>query len=169
MVNMAIEIARRQTTFWEFRNGDSESVRIHFHNKEEAKFFKGFASSISIVEKHPVLLDYEHCWRDIYLAGATNEIDQIANELGNAIEIGSGGWRLPKHYFHGDPRFSLVKGFGLLMRAPVPIAEDCVSILESHDIRFSCLAGDTARWPRQALIVGRSFVVAQSFRTESLA
>jgi hypothetical protein len=165
---VAYEIIRRQTTFWDLR-GDGGVVRIHFAGKEEYGFVETCVPAFSIVEEHSLLIDYEYAWESIYLAGAVATFDQVFSHLVQAIEERVEGWRSATHYFNkfGAQRI-LRGGYGLLVDAPLPVAETCRTVLRNEEARFTSLPSSPSRWPRKAFIAGRNYVVANSFRIEEI-
>jgi len=164
----AYEIVRRQTTFWDLRQ-DGKVVRIHFAGKEEFGFVEPCAPSFSVVEEHALLIDYQYAWESIYLAGAVATFDQVLGHLVQAIEARVEGWRSATHYFNTfGARRILRDGYGQLVHAPPPIAETCQALLRGAEAQFTSLPSGPSRWPRQAFIAGRNFVVAKSFRIEDV-
>lgn len=165
---MAYEIIRRQTTFWDLR-GDGGIVRIHFAGKEEFGFVEPCVPAFSIVEDHSLLIDYEYAWESIYLAGTVATFDQVFSHLVQVIETRVEGWRLATHYFNSSGAERILRGgYGLLVDAPLPVAETCRTVLRNAEARFTSLPSRSSRWPRQAFMAGRNYVVAKSFRIEDV-
>lgn len=164
---MGYEITRRQTTFWDLRRDDGRLERIHFLGKEEFAFVEPRASSYAIVKEHAVLIDYQFSWETIYLAGPVSSPDHALRALTLAMEARADGWRPATRYLNefGAERI-LRNGDGQLLEAPIPIAEASRAALNAAGARFTTLRGHPTRWPRQALIAGVNYVVAQSFRVE---
>lgn len=167
---MNCEIVRRQTTFWDVRRQDGTVERIHFLGKEEFGFADAHVPSFSIVEEHHVLIDYQFDWHGVYLAGPVANFEDVRDQLELSIEKTLGGWRSATRYFneYGAERI-LRSGHGKLLDAPRPLVEVCSEVLDTAGVRFNCLPGRPARWPRRALIAGPNFVVAKSFRVEVAA
>jgi hypothetical protein len=164
----AYEIVRRQTTFWDLRQ-DGRVVRIHFAGKEEFGFVEPCVPSFSVVEKHALLIDYKYAWESIYLAGAVATFDQVLRHLVQAIEARVEGWRSATHYLNAFGAQRILRdGYGQLIDAPLPVAETCRAVLRGAEARFTSLPGQPCRWPRQAFIAGRNYVVAKSFRIEDV-
>ena len=167
---MGFEIIRRQTTFWEFSSHEGKVERIHFHGKEEFAFSNDEVPSFTILEVHPLLIDYKFSWEYVYLTTPTALFEQVALTLQEAIEETLGGWRSAQNYFNQVGSASILReGFGQLLCAPLPVAEICREVLHNARLGFTSLAGQPARWPRQALIAGRNYVVAKSFSIEVLS
>jgi hypothetical protein len=160
------EITRRQATFRDLRH-DGRLERIHFLGKEEFAFVEPSALSFSIVEQHPLLIDYEFAWETIYIAGPADAPDHVLRTLTEAIEARADGWRSATSYLNpvGDERI-LRDGYGNVLAAPISIAEVSRDVLDAAGVPFTSLPGRPPRWPRQALIAGVNHVVAKSFRVE---
>jgi hypothetical protein len=140
-----------------------------FHGKEEFKFVEPAAGSFAILDEHPLLIDYQFVWESIYIAAPVTAFDNVLSRLIQAIQLRVDGWRLGSDYLNrfGAERI-LREGFGQVLAAPYPVAETCRAVLRDAHARFSSLPTQPARWPRQVLVVGRNYVVAQSFRLEEL-
>jgi hypothetical protein len=166
--SVGYEITRRQTTFWDLRH-EGGLDRIHFLGKEEFAFVEPRAPSYLIVDEHPVLVDYQFAWESIYLAGADDAPEPTLRQIHASIQGQVDGWRPAARYLNpfGAERI-LRDGYGQLLSAPVPIAEVSRAALRAAGVRFTSLPARPACWPRQALIVGLNYVVAQSFRVEPL-
>ncbi len=164
---MAYEITRRQTTFWDLQRHDGRVERVHFLGKEESGFVDDYCLSFSIVEEHPLLIDYRWKWTAIYLAGPVADFQQVLRRLEETVAGEVGTWRAASQYFNsvGAERI-LREGYGELLGAPTPVAELCQRVLREAGARFSTLPRRGVRWPRQAFIAGANYVVARSFRVE---
>jgi hypothetical protein len=165
---MAYEIILRQSTYCDLKQ-DNIIERVHFKKKEEFVFVSKFAESFCIVDNHPVLLDYQFDWREIYIVRPVSDVEQVVDILEQAIDAKTEGWRTASRYYNkaGIKRI-LRDGYGKLLGAPIPIVEDCCKILSKAGAEFSHLDSLPSRCPRQALILGKNFVVAESFRVEEL-
>ena len=68
-MQMKYQVARRQTTFWDF--ADSEAItRVQFIGKKEFGFTQPAVASFSIEADHPLLADYLNGWARARLDGS---------------------------------------------------------------------------------------------------
>ena len=166
---MGYEIIRRQTTYWDFSKYEGMVERIHFHGKEEFAFFNGGVPSFTILEDHPLLIDYKFGWEYIYITTPTVSVKQVTLTLQRAIEETLRGWRSAQNYFNQFASDRILReGYGQLIHAPLPIAERCREVLRDARQGFSSLEGRPPRGTRRALVAGRNYVVAKAFSIEVL-
>lgn len=166
---MNYTIKRRQTTYWDLAGSDGLVERVHFIGKEEFRFVESSCEAFSIVDEHPLLLDYAHAWQELYVASASESPLRLVTALERAIDQALSSWRPSADYVNPiGPERILRGGYGKLLAAPMPVANACSTVLRDAGVRFSSLAGRPARWPRRVLLAGPSFVVAHAFRVERL-
>jgi len=123
--------------------------------------------AFSVVDEHPLLLDYAAQWLNLYVSTATRDSAAIVASIGAAVSALVNDWRPASHYLNGGyAQTALEEGFGLLLRAPQPIVEAVKSVLEHHDVRYSAVPLHGAKEPMRALIAGTNWVIAHRFRTE---
>lgn len=146
-------------------------TRIHFDGKEEYRFVQSTVPSFSIVQVHPVLVDYQFAWESIFLAGPCQRPQEILNRLNEVIATTLQNWHDASRYLNPqfDMRGLLLGGSGKLLSAPIPVSSNVCDMLASEGLRFTRLAAGAPRWPREALVADKNFVVARSFRLEQLS
>lgn len=160
------EVTRRQSTFWEIQT-DVGRERVHFFAKEEFYFIEAQASFIDVLDDHPVLLDYRHSWEKLFIASPVASPGELHDKIVQGLRAFMNSWRPPDHYLNdGAVPKILRQGHGLLLEAPIPVAAIARAIIHEAGARYTTLPGRPGRWPRKALVIGRNFVVARSFRTE---
>lgn len=164
---MENQVLRRQTTFWDLRRG-ARRVRVHFIGKEEFKFVEPTPDGFAILDEHPLLIDYHFGWEGVYIDAPVPAVANVFDRLISAIASRTEGWRLGTDYLNSVGERILREGYGQLLDAPSPVAETCRAVLRDSNVRFSSLPTRSARGPREALVVGPNYVVAQSFRLEEL-
>lgn len=163
---MSYIISSRQTTFWDFTN-EHRTSRVHFVGKAEWHYSQEIIPAFSVVDEHPLLLDYAAQWLNLYVSTATRDSAAIVASIGAAVSALVNDWRPASHYLNGGyAQTALEEGFGLLLRAPQPIVEAVKSVLEHHDVRYSAVPLHGAKEPMRALIAGTNWVIAHRFRTE---
>lgn len=167
---MTYAITRRQTTYWDLLQG-ATVTRVHFVGKEEFSFVHPIVSSFAVVQDHPVLIDYQFAWESIFLASACAAPQRVLNRLAEAIAPLLQGWRGSTAYLNSlyDPVALLRCGSGLLLAAPTPVASAVRDVLAAEGLQFTHLPARGLRWPREALIAGKNFVVAHGFRIEEVS
>ena len=144
-------------------------MRIHFDGKEEFRFVEPIVQSFSMVQVHPVLIDYQFAWESIFLASACTEPQEVLNRLAEEVTSVLDGWHDAARYLtHTDVLGLLRGGYGLLLEAPIPVSNRICDVLTAARLQFTRLPRGGPRWPREALLLDKSFVVARSFRIEQL-
>lgn len=162
-------ITRRQTTFWEVVLADSGPHRIHFQGKHEFLFhgeeFRGFA----VYDDHPLLMDYVEEWRNVYVASAVQNTEPLISRLSQTVAGLTENWRSVHRYLNSgfDTRALLQSGNGLLLAGPRTIADGVSPLLAEYGVVTSILKGRPARGSPRVLIMGSSFVVAESFEVKA--
>lgn len=164
-------VARRQTTYWELQAHAGSLVRVHFTHKAETRFTGGAYDRVDLVDEHPLLDGYRQRWVSLFVAEARRCGAGLAAELDASVERATGGWRSAQEYLALGGSRVLREGYGLLMRAPEPIALVAADVLQSFGAVPSIVVDRVpprASGPEphrlRALLVGRDFVIAESFR-----
>ena len=161
-------IGRRQTTFWELHTGDSSLVRVHFSHERETRFTNAEYDGVAIVDDHPLLEPYRERWASVFVTDAKRCDPVFSTELASRIERASDGWRTAEEYLSLGGSGALRGGYGLLMRAPEPIANIAADLLQACGALPSVMLGHAPHEFRpgavRALLLGRSFVPAGAFR-----
>lgn len=167
---MSYSITQRQTTYWDLSEGPSVT-RIHFDGKEEFHFVGTTVQSYTVVQDHPVLIDYQFAWQSVFLSSACTEPQEVLDRLKEEITAALQDWHGASRYLNSsvDALELLRGGYGLLLSAPVPISSKVCDVLTEVGLRFTLLPAKGPRWPREALVADGNFVVAHSFRIEQLA
>jgi hypothetical protein len=165
---MVWRVHRRQSTFWDFES-PTHTERVHFIGKLEHYFVSNRAEYIEITDDHPVLVNYQHPWTEIYISAKPARPGELAVELLQAVQSRLGGWRAPAEYFNRDvaPRQLLEGGYGLLFSGPEPLAALVRQALNSAEVRFTALPCKRLEHQARALVAGKNFVVAKDFRNEA--
>jgi hypothetical protein len=165
---MVWRVRRRQSSFWDFESPE-HTQRVHFIGKLEHHFVSNHAERIEITDEHPVLLNYQHPWTDIYVSVKPPNPNELADELLQAVQAELGGWRSPAEYFNQafETRLLLEGGFGLLFTGPEPLADTVRRALDTAEVRFTALPRKFQRQQARALVAGKNFVVAKDFRNEA--
>jgi hypothetical protein len=166
---MSTYISARQTTFWDFVDHDG-IARVHFARKSESNFVQPEVPSFTIVDDHPLLLDYLAAWYDVFVSAPTLNSVIVVEELTQAITSITSGWRAASSYLNEGFAYAVMEeGAGLLLRAPLPIVDAAKVILNRSSVRFSTLPRRAPRAPTRVLVAGPNWVVAEAFRVERLS
>lgn len=146
-------------------------MRIHFDGKEDFRFVQAIVQSFTVVQDHPVLIDYQFAWESIFLASVCTKPQEVLNRLTEEITAALQDWHDASRYLNSpDDALGLLRGgYGLLLSAPMPISSIVCDVLTEAGLRFTHLPARGPRWPREALVADGNFVVARSFRIEQLA
>jgi hypothetical protein len=160
-------IRRRQTTYWDLETNEGSLVRVHFTHKQEARFSGCEYERVELRREHPLLEQYRQAWASVFVTGAKGVGDSVEAELAGRVFRATAGWRGAGEYLDRGGSGALSVGFGLLMRAPEPIALIAAEVVGGLGAQASIVPEHRAKLdPRrcEALLLGRSFVIADSFR-----
>ncbi len=70
---MSVVIRRRQSTFWELER-DGRMGRVHFIDKVAHHVVELRAPEVSILDRHPLLLECEHDWEKVFVLGDRTQL-----------------------------------------------------------------------------------------------
>lgn len=165
---MVWRVRRRQSTFWDLESPE-HTRRVHFIGKLGHHFVSDIAESVEIKDGHPVLVNHQHPWTQLYISSRPERPGDLAAELLRAVPSELGPWRSPAQYFNRDfeLRLLLEGGFGLLFSGPEPLAAKVRQVLGAAEVGFTALPRKHPEQQARALIAGRNFVVAKDFRSEA--
>ncbi len=158
-------IAQRQTTYWELHAAAGARYRVHLRGTAETGFAAAQYPSVELTSHHPLLVQHSAPSRSLYFTGAPRDPGAVAAALDHVVRDGSDGWRSLPGYA-GPVEATLRRGHGLFMVGPEPVCVAVAAVLEDAAIRTSILGDVAARAAHQALVLGRSYVVAQAFAFE---
>lgn len=161
-------IARRQTTFWDVAR-EGERWRIHFDGKKEFAFAGAEFDRAAILESHPLLIDHTEPWQEVVVSSAARDPAKLLDALRREVRDLLGGWRQLDRYLNASfaPDQILSQGWGQLLRAPKSVVATCRATLDAEGIRLDVPAPQpvaTAFARPKILLLGRSYVIADSFR-----
>lgn len=154
-------IVRRQTTYWELLSTKGRLWRLHFKSRAEVRFDKPLFSHIELADAHPILDRYLQPWLQLYYMGSLSDAEKFKRLLAERIATASNSWRSINEYL--KPSVDLGKSYGMLTCAPVSIVTVASSLLNEMGVRTSTLRHTVAREHQRALIMDKSFLVAQAF------
>lgn len=167
----SMRIVKRQTTYWDFQD-DHGVRRFHFIGKAEQHISETEVAEFTVVTEHPVLIDYEHAWRTIYLGAHGLDPESVLAHLALLVSAEVGPWRPLAHYLNPDVDALLLlrSGHGMIARAPEPLAVPIFTYLVQAGFRPTSHLEVAMRPPSMsALVAGGNFVVARQFRIEALS
>jgi hypothetical protein len=139
---------------------------------------------LRIETEHPVLLPYTQPIVELYFSDHPSNCGALASELLDVHRSAVGGWFDYAHFFSVGPdrslRAVLEGGFGKLAEGPQVLAERYAEVLRRAGVSVSLLPSrrpvwwDGEQWVEEtgalyALILGESYVVAQSVSAERVA
>jgi hypothetical protein len=163
-------IRRRQTTYWTVDTRDGDSWRLHFREKLEFAYADAAFSEVIVASQHPLLVQYQHPWSQLFFSGTPADPQGVVATVRRAVVTASQGWRTFDQY--ANPAAINLDRFGVLMHGPTSLVELVSSILSSAGLKTRALPhvrySFTPDHTLQALILGRSFVIANEFAFEKL-
>jgi hypothetical protein len=163
-------VVRRQTTYWELQADAGSLVRVHFTHKQETRFTGAKYDRAALADEHPLLDGRRQRWASVFVTDAKRCGVDVAAELATRVDRATDGWRSAQEYFALGGTSVLREGYGLLMRAPEPIAAIAADVLQAFGAAPSVVLDRVPRAsgrPPQhlrALLLGRDFVIAEAFR-----
>jgi hypothetical protein len=163
-------IVRRQTTFWELHAGAASLVRVHFSRKLETRFTNAEYDRVAIADEHHLLEPYRQQWASVFVTDAKRCGAAFSKDLAGRVHRATDGWRTAEEYRALGGSGVVAGGYGLLMRAPEPIAVIAADLLQAYgavpSVVLEPAPSESLRrpGPLRALLLGRSFVVAEGFR-----
>lgn len=166
-------VDKRQSTYWDLHFQGSGLWRIHFKGKKEFWYDEpGTFDSLCICTEHPLLADYQDPWDCVYLAGPFAYSIDLIDRLNAVVDEETDGWRSATRYLNpGVDLCALVEGgFGLFFRAPRRIGRRMAQVLYDSGVKWTNQPyGGDKNEGGMALILDRSFVIAEGFQYENLA
>jgi len=163
-------VARRQTTYWELQADAGSLVRVHFTHKRETRFTSANYGGVDLADEHPVLGGYRQQWASVFVTDAKRCAAGLSTELAARVDQATDGWRTAQEYMALGGKGVLRDGYGLLMRAPEPIALIAADVLRAFGAVPSVVLDHVPRASGReserawALLSGRDFVIAEAFR-----
>ncbi|HTV25425.1 MAG TPA: hypothetical protein VMG12_42310 [Polyangiaceae bacterium] len=159
-------IERRQTTSWTLQLEAGGAWRVHFRPAVEVHFATSEFAQAELAASHPVLAEHREPWLELYFDGKPSDAGALELAVASAVERASDGWRGLERY--RNPSAPLADGYGLLLRAPQSVTLAVRGELERAGLACSLVESREPRAGSQALLLGRSFIVADAFRFEAL-
>lgn len=106
----------------------------------------------------------------MFVTGAKGVGGSVEAELAERVLRATAGWRGVEDYLALGGSGALAAGFGLLLRAPEPIAAMAAEIVQERGAVASVISEhrsggqltDPSRY--QVMLLGRNFVIASAFR-----
>jgi hypothetical protein len=123
---------------------------------------------------HPLLARYLDLHASLFFRGAVEKPDELIGALLAEHRASCGNWTSLDSHLQDNAAAALAGGSGLLARGPRKLLEHYATVLERHGVEPSIVGGmpfqelrGGKRQPRtrpaEALLLGSSFVVADSF------
>jgi hypothetical protein len=157
-------ITKRQTTYWTLESERGGQWRVHFAHKAETHFDSIAYGSIELTRSHPLLTHYSEPWVNLYFRGKPKNADALGAAISIAVSRVSNGWRSSQTY--RNSMAPLAGGYGLLMRAPRNVIAAARAELEQASVSYSLVGEVSTARGYAVLLLGQSFIVAESFRFE---
>jgi hypothetical protein len=160
-------IGRRQTTYWDVSTLDGPRIRVHFDGKAEFAFVDSNFEGAELASRHPLLTEYEHPSDDLYVSSPVHEPEGVLAALRAVAAKHFARWRPLERYLNATVAEQVLHGgYGLLIRGPREFVSDAAATCLEQGVKFSVTTGPDGRsgGQFQALVLGRNFVIARSFR-----
>jgi len=160
------KIRRRQATFWEIDQiGGPQRFRIEFRNKREFFADEALQGEVSLESSHPILRDYSEGRSSLLLESKVADPEVILHSLDELCSRQFRGWRSLDRYLNPQvaPELLLEQGYGLLLEGPSDFVRAAHELLSRSRIQTQIRPLANSPIETRVLMIGRSFVVADSF------
>ncbi len=149
----------------------TESIRVDFLRKKEFSLHKGANGTITLSSSHPILFDYNEGWASTYINSKAALPDQLEFQIKSAIDNITESCRswlnyVPKRYLIPTEilRRNLREGNGLLLNAPISVAQEVTRICNEHEVQTKTFAMEASVTPHKVLCLETSYVIAEDFK-----
>lgn len=163
-------IVARRTTYWVLQPDRGAQLRVHFSGKREARCVAPVYEAVELFDDHPVLQEYEADWSSLFVSDVRAAPADIFERIAASVEAATHGWRgLAEYARDSHIREVLRVGHGLLMRGPSEVVRGVAEVLTGAGVTQSVVGEWRARGGAMrplVLLLGRNFIVAESFRFE---
>lgn len=167
-----VEVGITQTTYVQLKT-DTQSYKVSFINKKEFDLKKGTVGELKYYEEHPLLIDFNEILESTYIGSKAEDAELVADEVKNAIEEVTLGWRPWTTYFvnrnaqYGYQIFmnNLKTGNGKILDSPPTITKKVVEVLSKHSIKTSTVDSRPYEIKKsKLLLIGNNYVIAEDFK-----
>lgn len=164
------QIARRQTTYWDLQTAAGSLVRVHFTHKKEMRFACAEYGGVDLADEHPLLNGYRQRWASVFVTNAKLCAAEFTAELATRIDQATDGWRTAPEYLGLGGNGVMLVGYGLLLRAPEPLAIIAGAVAQEFGAVPSLVLDHAPRTSGRnpervrALVMGNNYVIAEAFR-----
>ncbi|MCE9577176.1 MAG: hypothetical protein K8W52_28770 [Deltaproteobacteria bacterium] len=165
-------IHRRQPTYWELRTAAGVRYRVHFRDRRGDRFAAADYPGIALVTEHPLLALRDAPSGSLFFNGTPADPAAVAATLDATVRAVTDGWRALADYadLGRDVEVALRAGHGVLMTGPEPVCSAVAAALATAGVTTSTLGyAASSHRPCRALILGRSYLLAQEFAFERCA
>jgi hypothetical protein len=163
------QVVRRQTTYWDLQGPEGQLVRAHFTGMVEHRFTCQAFDAAGLWMRHEVLACHHQDSARVFASGMKEVHAAVQNELAKYLQEDPGVLRLRSEYVTERTLAQVADGFGCIFEGPASIAQEFAARLVLAGAVASVLIYPRPARGYQALVLGRSFVVAESFRFRMLS
>jgi hypothetical protein len=169
------EIVKTQTTyldavcFFQPETDLPQKYRVHYRGKREFSIETVKFSSLQLLNKHPLLLQYTEPIVAVQLVSSVSDKQLFRENLESAIHQVFGTWRSIEEYNFMPLNEFLKESYGILMEAPKSFAEAAIQEGERSGVELTMLERYEPKGIcPQVLLFDESYVIADDFRLECL-
>ena len=143
------------------------TIRVRFVDFAEARCITPGFTRVALHDEHPLLASYVEALVGVVVSRPPADPGGAVYELMQLVKEWSEGWRTLREYAtSSDPLGLLSAGSGVVLNAPVSLAERSGELLRRHGADVSLEPRESAPRSLRALCVGPNFVVAGGFAFE---
>ena len=168
--NKTVKIENYQSTFIVL-NIEGEISRFDFIKKAEFRLNKGTIGKIEYFENHPLLIDYNENYLEIFINSKPNNTELFIKEMKLAIEEKTLGWRnwtdyfVEKHFFTFEHFLKNINdGSGKLLKAPYLITQNVREVCEKHNVKIKIFGNELKTENYKMIMIENDFVIASEFK-----
>jgi hypothetical protein len=163
------EVVAIQSSYFILKIED-KIIRFDFVKKQNSQLNVGDIGFLEHIAAHSYLSWCNEPLCEVYIAQKTNDADAICSKIKitiDALTQQQVDWQ--DYIIEKSPTLlanNLNKGMGLLVRAPLSIAEKIVDLCNENNIKTSFLTNSITKHQYKMLKIGNSFVVAADFKIQ---
>jgi hypothetical protein len=168
---LEVRIFGYQTTYVLIQSPKGE-VRINFIGKEEFKLSKETGGTFRLLEKSPLLVDYNEPMTEVFINSKPSDPNFLLARIKTIIDAKTEGSRNWLRYVTKNSTFrfenfqrNVREGNGFLLEAPISIAKEIELFCSEAGVQTKSFSSNREIVPRKIITIGGDFVIAKEFRT----
>lgn len=170
-----LSILRDYQTTYLILQIENINYKIDFTDKKEFRLRKGDFGKLKYLDKHPLLLDYNEKIADIYINSIADNAEILVNDIKDAIDSITLGWRNWKRYLTNKNSISqfdvflknIKNGNGKLLEVPISIIQRVVEVCNKHNVLTKTFAYELRQYNHKLILINDDYVIAKEFSVDA--